>query len=117
MKQKFETNRVEIGGAGVGEVSEDMVEQRARKLAKADGREGINDVDRMQAREQLSGASGETFEDSMGETDRAGDGTVPGAAGHKAPRLELDDEANFAALEIEEGIEEAALDTSTQRPV
>jgi hypothetical protein len=117
MKQKSETNRLEVGGAGIGEVSDEMIEQRARKLASADGRDDVNSTDRAQAREDLAGVPADNTEDSIAETDRARDGTVPGSEGHKAPRLELDDEANLATEEVEEGIEEAALDTSAQRRI
>jgi hypothetical protein len=115
MKQKSETNRVEAGGAGIGEVSQDMIENRARKIAAADGRADVNVLDRGTAREELIGQSGEAPEDLIAESDRAGDGTVPGSTGTQAPRLELDDEANYAAQEVEEGIAEAALDTSGRR--
>jgi hypothetical protein len=115
MKQKSETNRVEAGGAGIGEVSQDMIENRARKIAAADGREDINALDRESAREELIGQGGEAPEDLIAESDRAGDGTVPGSTGTQAPRLELDDEANYAAQEVEEGVAEAALDTSGRR--
>ena len=91
MKQKSVTNRVEADSEGIGEVSDEMIEQRANKLAAADGRSEANTADRFRAREDLTGTPEEPAEDFIAESDRPGDGTVPGSGGHQAPKLELDD--------------------------
>jgi hypothetical protein len=116
MKQKSETRRIEVGGEGIGEVDDDMIEDRARKLATADGRDTVTDEDRDEAREDLAGR-GVTVDpgDLLTEAERPGDGSPPASTGHRAARLELDDEENLAAQEVEEGIEEANLDSSGQR--
>jgi len=113
MKQKSVTNRVEVGGAGIGEVSDEMIARRARELAAADGRDESNDGDMSEARFELTGQdrAASALEDDLPESERADAGVAPSDAGSRAPRLEMDDENNLAAEEVEEGIGEADLDT------
>lgn len=114
MKQKSETNRVEAGGAGIGEVSDEMIAERARELARADDRDDVGASDLDEAREQLTGRAEELdgdVEESLSEEERAGDGSPPTEHGTQAPRLELDDETSIAEAEIEEGMAEAELDS------
>ncbi len=112
MEHQSATNRIEITGAGVGEISEEMIAKRARALAAADGRGEAHEGDFQESREELSGTQPETDPAEMiPEEDRAGDGVPPISGGTKICRLEPEDEGNLAAEEIEEGIAEADLDT------
>ena len=43
------------GTEGLGTVTAQMVEERAREIARSDGREEPNDLDRTRAREELTG--------------------------------------------------------------
>jgi hypothetical protein len=45
------------GTEGVGTVTPEMIEQRAREIARSDGRAQANDLDRTRAREELTGAA------------------------------------------------------------
>ena len=47
-------NRIEIGSAGFGEASNATLEERARQIALTDGRSEVNDLDREEARRQIS---------------------------------------------------------------
>ncbi len=116
MKQKSVTNRVEAGGAGIGEVSDPMIARRARDLAAADGRDESNEADMREARLELAGRdeAAMAVEDTLAEGERADAGVAPADTGSRAPRLEMDDENNLAAEEVEEGIDEADLDTRKQ---
>jgi len=113
MKQKSETNRVEVGGAGIGEVSDAMIAARARTLAVSDGREEAHDGDLREARAQLAGRDSgmADAELSIPESERPDGGVPPADTGTRAPRLEMEDENNLAAAEVEEGIAEADIDT------
>jgi hypothetical protein len=105
---------VEINGAGIGEISDDMISLRARQLATADGRDEVNASDISEARADLDGGaagSDEEEADLIAEEDRPDSGVPPMSAGTQAHRMEPEDEGGFAAEEVEEGIAEADLDT------
>jgi sRNA-binding protein len=111
MKQKSTTNRIEIEGAGIGEISEEMISRRARQLAEADGREEANASDLEEARGDLAAGGEEDDAEQIAEEDRPGSGVPPMSTGTQAPRLEPEDEGTLAAEEVEEGISEADFDT------
>jgi hypothetical protein len=46
--------RIEIGSAGFGEASDATLEERARQIARSDGRTEVNDLDREEARRQIT---------------------------------------------------------------
>ena len=104
---KTKLHRMEIGGAGMGEASEDDVARRALELARADGRTEINDIDIINAVKDLGGSAPENPEDQIDEADRDGNGFPAAGLGTQAPRVELDDEANLAEELVQEGIDEA----------
>jgi len=114
MKQQGSTQGVEIEGAGIGEISEEDIVERARQFALSDGRHEINASDMENARVDLH-ARPAVFRDLQGEDisedDRPDEGTPPVGSGHQVPRLELDDEGSAAEEEIKEGVDEADLDT------
>jgi hypothetical protein len=95
------------GTEGIGTVTPQMVEQRARELAQSDGRTQPNDLDRTQAREELTGpASGSEKPPTTEEPGR--DWQMPlVSTGEKAPTVRPEDERNVPEELIKEGIEEA----------
>src|SRR6476620_3527498 len=48
------------GSEGLGTVTSQMIEERAREIARSEGRSQPNDLDRTYAREQLTGATSES---------------------------------------------------------
>jgi hypothetical protein len=109
MKQRAETHRIEIGGKGFGEASDDTIEQRARELAKLNGHDSPTNHDRDAARRELREplSTGAAPEDDLDEADRPGDAFPPASHGHQAERLEPDDEQTVDEELVQEGVEEA----------
>ena len=108
-----ETIKGRISGRfnGLGTVTPEMVEQRAREIALINGRtaEEFNEADLEEARAELTGAS--ALEEQREEEPGPGAGTlrdiVPGTAGHKnAPKLPSD-EQRVAEQLVQEGVDEA----------
>jgi hypothetical protein len=96
---------------GLGTVTPEMVEQRAREIALINGRaaEEFNEADLEEARAELTGAV--ALEEQREEEPGPGAGTlrdvVPGTAGHKnAPKLPSDDQ-RIAEQLVQEGVDEA----------
>lgn len=104
-----------MDGAGIGEISDEMIARRAHELTIADGRHEVTPEDFERARIDLYGNAADDSE-LIAEEDRPGSGVPSTGSGRQTPRLELDDETNFAAQEVEEGIEEADLDTRVKSP-
>jgi hypothetical protein len=95
------------GTEGIGTVTVQMVEQRAREIARSDGRAEPNDLDRSRAREELTGpTSASEKAPTMEEPGR--DWQMPlVSSGEKAPTLRPEDDQSIAEKLVEEGIEEA----------
>lgn len=94
------------GTEGLGTVTPEMIDERAREIARGDGREQPNDLDRTRAREDLTGATASEQLSTMGEPDR--DWYTPrGSSGEKAPTVRPEDEENIPEKLIQEGVEEA----------
>jgi len=95
------------GTEGIGIVTPQMIEERAREIAQVEGRAEANDLDRTRAREDLTGStSGSEEVPTREEPDR--DWYTPrGSAGEKAPTVRPQDEENISEKLIQEGIEEA----------
>jgi len=95
------------GNEGIGAVTRQMVEQRAREIAQSDGRAEVNDLDRIRAREDLTGpTSGSEKSPTREEPGR--DWQMPlVSTGEKAPTLRPEDEQSIPEKLIEEGVEEA----------
>lgn len=96
---------------GAGTFTRDTVEQRAKELARINGRERFTEDDWAQAKRELQGV------DNFNETGEA-DSIVgrtswdedPGESGHQAPRVEPLDEQTLAEHLVEEGVFEAEHD-------
>ena len=92
------------GTEGIGTVTPEMLEERAQEIARADGRAGANDLDRVRAREDLTGDS----EKAARKQELADDWYTPrGSSGEKASTLRPEDEENIPEKLIQEGINEA----------
>jgi len=100
--------RIQIHGEGVGELSEDDIETRAKEIAMMDGRREAKDHDRVRAREELLNP-GPSAAPEADETARPVELWSKGAAslGHEGAHVEPEDEANLAEQLVEEGVEEA----------
>lgn len=95
------------GTEGLGTVTSQMIDERAREIACSDGRSQPNDLDRTRAREDLIGfTSGSEKVPTREEPGR--DWQMPlVSTGEKAPTVRPEDDENIPQKLIQEGIEEA----------
>src|SRR5262245_18854985 len=91
----------------LGTVTQQMIDQRAHEIARDDGRNLPNDLDRSIAREELTGArSGSEKVPTRGEPGR--DREMPlVSTGEKASTVRPEDDENIPEELIQEGTEEA----------
>src|SRR3954469_16370993 len=54
------TGKILRGTEGVGTVTPQMIEERAREIARSDGRLQVNDLERSRAREDLTGPTSDS---------------------------------------------------------
>jgi hypothetical protein len=100
--------RIQIHGAGVGELCEHDIERRALEIAQMDGRTSAHAGDRLNAREELV--------DSSPPPAPEGDDSIrlwsdaESSVGHMAPRIGPEDEISPVEQLINEGLEEAERD-------
>ena len=100
--------RIQIHGEGVGEISDEVIETRAKELAQMDGRPEAKEHDRVRAREEL-------LNPGPSPAPEADETVTPvelwskaiASRGHEGVHTELEDEANLAEQLVEEGVEEA----------
>ena len=110
--------RINQHGAGLGTVTPEMVQRRAREIALSDGRAGneVTSADWEQGRRELLGASNSPNAES--DIEEAGSTTgwdpAPPSIGHRADTQEVDDEETMAEQLTQEGIEEADHDERVQ---
>jgi hypothetical protein len=106
--------KINLHGDGLGVPSPSLVEKRAREIAMIDERspDEFTDADWEQAKDELTGVdhsrSPEVDEDFPGEMSERDD--IPGAAGHRAPKSEIEGDENVGEELVTGGIEEAAHD-------
>ena len=98
-----------VHGEGVGITDEAAAKDRAREIARADGRTEFNEKDLDQARQELVGVeeppqAPEVVEgtENLVAWDDAADET-----GHRAATRELDDDTSIGITLVQEGLEEA----------
>ena len=60
MDELQQRGKIVRGTEGLGTVTPQMIEERAREIARSDGRARPNDLDRTRAREQLIGAASDS---------------------------------------------------------
>ena len=96
-------------GKGVGTVTREMVQKRARELAISDGRDPneMTQGDFNQARRELMGAGNSAADESEEVASTSSWDPSPGTLGHRAEHQEVDDEETMAEKLMSEGIEEA----------
>ena len=101
------SGKILSGSEGVGTVTPQMIEERAREIARSEGRSQPNDLDRTYAREQLTGATSES--EKLPTREEPGrDWQMPlVSTGEKAPTVRPEDDENIVKKLVEEGIEEA----------
>ena len=100
--------------SGLGTVTPEMVEQRAREIALINGRPPnvFNSADFEEARLELTGKTVQHDDEDEGDPDReriSFDGPA-GSVGHKVPVIKAADEQMMAEELVEEGVEEAEHD-------
>jgi len=102
--------KILLGTEGLGTVTPQMIDERAREIARSDGRAQPNDLDRTRAREELVGPTSGS-EKSPTREDPGRDWYTPlVSSGEKAPTVRPEDEENIPEKLIREGIEEADRD-------
>src|SRR5687767_9573981 len=95
-KQPISHGRITQHGAGLGTVTPEMVQRRAREIALSDGRRGneVTSADWEQARRELLGANNPPIAESDVEeaSSTTGWDPAPPSIGHRAETQEVDDE-------------------------
>ena len=84
-----------------------MIEERAREIARSDGRSQANDLDRTRAREDLTGPT--SGSEKVPTTEEPGrDWQMPlVSTGEKASTVRPEDDENIIEKLVQEGIDEA----------
>ena len=101
------TGKILRGTEGVGTVTPKMIEERAREIARSDGRLQVNDLDRSRAREDLTGPTSDSEKLPTNE-ERGRDWQMPlVSTGDKAPTVRPEDDENIVEKLVQEGIDEA----------
>ena len=95
------------GTEGIGRVTPQMVEERAREIARSDGRSQPNDLDRTRAREEMTGRISDS--EKLPTREEPGrDWQMPlVSTGERAPTMRPEDDENIPERLVQEGIEEA----------
>ena len=95
------------GTEGIGRVTPQMVEERAREIARSDGRSQPNDRDRTRAREEMTGRISDS--EKLPTREEPGrDWQMPlVSTGERAPTMRPEDDENIPERLVQEGIEEA----------
>jgi hypothetical protein len=115
-ESNIEEGRFTAQGHGLGTVTREMVQKRARELALISGREQVLDSDFQQAKRELTreddlppepDAEEKLPEDSRWEP-------VLESVGKEAPKVPPFDEQTFAEKLVEEGVEDAEHDQMTR---
>lgn len=103
--------RIQIHGAGIGELSEGDLELRAAEIARMDGRTSANAVDRDRAKDELlhAGPPPAPEADETEHPVRLWSESI-GSIGHQAPRIGPEDEESPVEQLFNEGLEEADRD-------
>lgn len=92
-----------------------MVEERAREIARSDGRAQPNELDRTRAREELTGARSGSEKSPTREEPGREWGMPLVSSGKKASTVRPEDDENIPEKLIQEGVEEADHDQRKQR--
>ena len=107
MDETYSEGKILRGTEGLGTLSPQMLEERAREIARSDGRAQPNELDRTRAREELIGATSASEKPPTREEPGRDWGMPLVSSGEKAPTVGPEDEENTLEKLIQEGIEEA----------
>jgi hypothetical protein len=116
-KEPISHGRISQHGAGLGTITPEMVQRRAREIALSDGRQGneVTSGDWEQARRELLGAGNDPSDTNVEEaSSTTGWDPAPATIGHRAETQEVDDEQTMAEQLYQEGVEEADHDERVQ---
>ena len=95
------------GTEGLGTVTQQLIDERAREIARSDGRTQPNDLDRSRAREELAGPTSAS-EKAPTREEPGRDWQIPlVSSGEKVPTVRPEDDENIPEKLILEGVEEA----------
>lgn len=98
-------------GSGLGNVTPEMIEERAKEIAVIDGRKRVTKEDRIDARRELLGSDDalENWEelDQSRDAGSLDPSDVRSSSGEQYDKNEADDEALIPEHLVEEGVEEA----------
>ncbi|MEO8205237.1 MAG: hypothetical protein ABI615_03595 [Chthoniobacterales bacterium] len=113
---KTPTNRIELAGKGIGEVSQKDIEARALELARSDGRDTVNNKDLLQAREEIEGHTTSTHapEESTSTAGLKEWDTPQGSSGFQHPKTQIREDGTIAQDLVNEGLDEADHNTRAQ---
>jgi hypothetical protein len=92
---------------GIGTVTPQLIEERAREIARSGGRTRPNELDRTAAREEMTGATSNSEKPPTRE-EPGRDWQMPlVSTGEKAPTVRPEDDENIPDKLVQEGVEEA----------
>ena len=110
MNMKKTSAKISDHFAGLGTVTRDMVEKRAREIAMINGRapDKFTQTDFWEAKQELTGAVVDSTarEEEAIETTTGRDGN-PGTTAHQTPTRSARDEQTVAEELVQQGLEEA----------
>lgn len=96
---------------GIGVPNADLVRQRAKEIAKINGRAVYNDNDWQQAKIELHGHAADSSEDDDEMTESFSErDMIPGSLGHHTENSALEDAGNVIEELVSEGMDEAVHD-------
>ena len=107
MDETCSSGKIISGTEGIGTVTPQMIEKRAREIARTDGRTQANDLDRSRAREELTGAALDSERAPTREESGRNWQMPLVSTGEKAPTVRPEDDENIPEKLIREGVEEA----------
>ncbi|MGE5212406.1 MAG: hypothetical protein ACM3NN_01800 [Nitrospirota bacterium] len=107
MDETRSRGKIVRGSDGLGTVTPEMIEDRAREIARSDGRQRANDLDRSNAREEVTGATAGSEKPPTRE-EPGRDWQIPVVStGEKASTVRPEDDENIPEKLIQQGIDEA----------
>jgi hypothetical protein len=114
-QNRYDEGRFTHDSQGLGSPDAQMVESRAREIARINGRDQVLDTDREQARRELTGKEGLVPETTPEEN--IPEGTLTGIQNVEDGRIEpvpTSDEQTFSEKLVEEGVQDAEHDLMRQ---
>ncbi len=107
MNDAHSKGKIVRGTKGLGTLTPHVIEERAREIARSDGRGHANDLDRTRAREELAGPTSSSQKPPTRE-EPGRDWQIPlVSTGEKAPIVRPEDDANIPEELTKQGVEEA----------